>query len=56
MDLIRWGHDHWGREIPLGMEHGLFWIALAVAALLVAGHQCLRALGKLKKGGGSRHE
>jgi hypothetical protein len=38
MDIVRTGHDLWGRPVLEGIAWDLLWVAVAVGAVVIVGH------------------
>lgn len=54
MDLLRTGIDHWGREVVIGVQGRLFWVALGLSVVMIAVHMLFRAVrrgGRRRNGG-----
>lgn len=44
MDIVRWKHDVWGREVLLGISWDLLWVVLALSFTAVAVHLVVMAV------------
>jgi hypothetical protein len=48
MEILRTGHDIWGRTVLEGVSWDLLWLAIVIGAAVILGH----ALWRRRRGGG----